>query len=155
MGVTRGTGTVLTSIAWAGSLWSSSALAAEVPGMTVTPLTGARVLEVAVGLIVVVACIALGAWVLRRTLRGVVGTDGALRVVGALSLGARERVLLLQVGSRQLLLGVSPGRIQTLYVLEDPLEVPAAERRAGRDFAAHLSGLLTRVQREDRHEPRP
>ena len=105
--------------------------------------------------VVVPLIVPLGAWVLRRTLRGVVGTDGALRVVGALSLGARERVLLLQVGSRQLLLGVSPGRIQTLYVLEDPLEVPATERRAGRDFAAHLSGLLTRVQREDRHEPRP
>ena len=105
----------------------------------------------AVGLIVVVACIALGAWVLRRTLRGVAGSAGALRVVGGLSLGARERVLLLQVGSRQLLLGISPGCIRTLYVLEEPLESTGPGER--RDFGAHLSKFLARAQRERSHEP--
>jgi len=41
-----------------------------------------------------------------------------LRVVGALALGMREKIILLQVGKKQVLLGVSPGRIQTLHVLE-------------------------------------
>lgn len=131
-----------------------SARASEAPALALAPLTGGRVLEVAIGLFAVVAVIALCAWILRRTLRNVAGCDGALRVVAGLSLGTRERVLLLQVGSRQLLLGVSPGRIQALYVLDEPLEPSAPAIRSGRDFAAQLSTVLARAPRGRRHEPK-
>ncbi len=36
-------------------------------------------------------------------------------------MGPRERVVLVQVGKQQLLLGVAPGRIQTLHVLDEPV----------------------------------
>ncbi len=52
-------------------------------------------------------------------LRGV--ATGHLRIVEALSLGSRDRLLLVQIGDRQLLLGQSPGRLQTLYVLDETL----------------------------------
>jgi len=41
-----------------------------------------------------------------------------MRIVGGLSLGMREKVILLQVGKKQLILGVTPGRIDALHVLE-------------------------------------
>ena len=41
-----------------------------------------------------------------------------MRVIGGLSLGMWEKVILLQVGKKQLILGVTPGRIETLHVLE-------------------------------------
>lgn len=131
-----------------------SAVASEKPALAVAPLTSGRVLEVAIGLLVVVAVIGAGAWILRRTLRGVAGPDGALRVVGGLSLGSRERVLLLQVGERQLLIGVTPGRIQMLHVLDEPLQASASASHPGREFAAHLSTAFNRIQRGSRREPR-
>jgi flagellar protein FliO/FliZ len=43
---------------------------------------------------------------------------GLLIVLSVFSLGMREKVILLQVGRKQLILGVTPGRIETLHVLE-------------------------------------
>jgi flagellar protein FliO/FliZ len=41
-----------------------------------------------------------------------------MKVVAGLSLGGREKIVLVQVGEKQLLLGVSPGKIDNLLVLE-------------------------------------
>ena len=63
------------------------------------------------------------AWLLRRVGGVSLTGGGALKVISGMSMGARERVVLLQVGEEQLLLGISPGRVQTLHVLEKPIEV--------------------------------
>lgn len=95
-----------------------------------------------VGLAVVVLAILGLGWLLRRTGAGVAGgVAGQLRLLGGLSLGSRERVVLVQVGKRQLLLGVAPGRVQTLHVLEENLE-PARGESGGEDFASRLRGLM-------------
>lgn len=44
--------------------------------------------------------------------------SGRFRVLAALSLGSRERVVLVQAGAKQLVLGVAPGSVRTLCVLE-------------------------------------
>jgi flagellar protein FliO/FliZ len=62
-----------------------------------------------------------------------------LRILGGLSMGSRERVVLIQVGETQLLLGVAPGRVQTLHVLEQSLQPPSV---VGSGFADHLGRLL-------------
>ena len=54
-----------------------------------------------------------------RKLSGIsAGGTEKMRIVGGLSLGMREKVILLQVGKKQLVLGVTPGRIDALHVLE-------------------------------------
>jgi flagellar protein FliO/FliZ len=84
---------------------------------------GARVPSVDFGhwfgaLLIVLAAILLLAWLVRR-----MGPYSAIplerfRVLASLPLSARERVVLLQVGDRQLVLGVTPGQVQTLFVLQ-------------------------------------
>lgn len=92
------------------------------------------------GLALVVVMIVALAWALRRLGGlGAVGT-GSLEIVGGLSVGPRERVVLLRVGTRQLLLGVAPGRVQTLHVLDEPVATPPV----GSDgFAARLQRALS------------
>lgn len=130
------------AVAAAGSL-APVALAA--PGNVVAPAVGAPlgaadIALVAGGLALVVALIAGLAWVLRR-LGGVPAAGrGPLQVLGGLSVGARERVVLLRVGDRQLLLGVAPGRVQTLQVLDPPLALPPA---SGDGFAERLQRALS------------
>jgi flagellar protein FliO/FliZ len=41
-----------------------------------------------------------------------------LAILGGLSLGVRERLVLIKVGDQQLLLGITPGRMEKLLVLE-------------------------------------
>lgn len=76
------------------------------------------VLQMITGLGAVLALIFVGAWALRRFGRMPGGGHGQLRVVGGINLGQRERVVIIQAGSDRLLVGVTPGCIRTLHVLE-------------------------------------
>lgn len=92
----------------------------------------------------VVLALLLFAWLLRRMNPYALTPHSHFRVLGGLSLGARERVVLLQAGRKQLLLGVAPGRIETLCVLEGEDRIgaePAAEAPPSR-FALQLQTLL-------------
>ncbi len=104
------------------------------------------VLQVFLGLVVVLMLIGAVAWLLRHVLRLQPTMSGQLRILGGLSMGARERVVLLKVGETQLLLGVAPGRVHTLHVLDRPLAEPTHETRLPRGFAAQLGRALDHVK---------
>jgi flagellar protein FliO/FliZ len=70
------------------------------------------------GLLVVLSVFFLCVWGVRKLGSLTVSDAEKMRVVGGLSLGIREKIMLLQVGKKQLILGVTPGRIETLHVLE-------------------------------------
>jgi flagellar protein FliO/FliZ len=75
--------------------------------------------QVTISLLLVLAVIFAAAWGLKR-LKGV-GQRGAktLQVIADLSLGPKERAVLIQVGQQQLLVGVAPGQVTTLHVLTE------------------------------------
>ncbi|MGV8923908.1 MAG: flagellar biosynthetic protein FliO [Thermomonas sp.] len=89
-------------------------------------------------LIVVIALILALAWLAKRmpVLGGGVGSNPALRIVGSLALGPRERVVVLAVGDTQLLIGVGAGGTRTLHTLAEPL---AASTSAPPAFAQLLA----------------
>ena len=69
-------------------------------------------------LMVVIALLFAVAYFLRRLSFGkAFGQKGPMRVVGGLMLGARERIVLVEVGETLLVVGVVPGQIKTLYTL--------------------------------------
>lgn len=84
-------------------------------------VSAGSLLQVTLGLALVLLIIGGMAWMLRRYGKLQSSTDGSLKVLSGLSVGPRERVILMQVGEEQVLIGVAPGRVQTLHVLEMPL----------------------------------
>ena len=83
-------------------------------------------------------CLFAVIFLLRRVNRmGPGAAAGPLRVIGSASVGAREKVVLVAAGERQLLLGVAPGAVRTLHVFEEPVAVNEGEAPA-LDFAAVL-----------------
>lgn len=98
------------------------------------------------GLALVLALIFLSAWLARRFGGMSRLAPGQFQVLAAASLGARERAVLLQVGGKQLVLGVAPGRVETLCVLEGadrvPIEPATAEPLP--PFARKLAEALSR-----------
>jgi flagellar protein FliO/FliZ len=104
------------------------------------PMAAANLFQLLFGLIVVLIAIGVTALLLRRLGRLPQG-PGALRVIAGLSLGARERAVLIQVGDKQILLGVAPGRVQALHVLERPVESAVPPGAAG-GFAERLAQLM-------------
>ena len=91
----------------------------------------------------VLALIGLLSWLLRRSGHFQSGVSGSMKVLGGISMGARERVVLLQVGEQQLVLGVAPGRVQTLHVLDKPIPVEGeGHAAAGGNFAQAMKMAL-------------
>jgi flagellar protein FliO/FliZ len=91
-------------------------------------------------------------WLMRKTGHYHSVTAQQLQVIGGLSLGAKERVVLLQVGKKQILLGVSPGRVETLHVLtgDECLSVQNNQGQTGElgGFAQKLAQVMQGGVRE-------
>lgn len=85
-------------------------------GLPAGDLTSAAV-RMALGLIAVLALLGATAWASRRFRLGARLQGGAIEVVSGISLGARERVVVLRVGGEQVLVGISPSGMRTLHVL--------------------------------------
>lgn len=102
--------------------------------------TGTQLMRLALGLAVVIGLLLVSARLLPRLGGGALLGGEGLRVVAQLQVGQRERVVVLQVGERQVMVGVAPGRVEMLHVLEDPL--PPRERGVG---AAAVPGWLGRT----------
>ena len=107
-------------------------------------MSGGYMMQLVSGLAIVIVCIVVLAWFARRMNRLQGSGDGALRIISGISMGARERIVLIQVGEEQLLLGVAPGRINTLHVLEHELADAAAGSAAAskQPFSQHLVDKL-------------
>lgn len=90
----------------------------DVPKQTVRTVSSGDMLHWSVGLLIVLGVFFLCVWGMRKLGGITVNGAGKMRVVGGLSLGMREKVVLVQVGKKQLILGVTPGRIDALHVLE-------------------------------------
>ena len=106
------------------------------------PVVGAgSLLQVMVSLLLVLAAVFAAAWLMRR-LRGIPRRgQQPINIIADVALGAKERAVLLQIGKDQILVGVAPGQVNTLYVLSQPLEAdPAATRMSSSSESA--SGVV-------------
>lgn len=104
-------------------LQMSPALAETVKTLTNAPVVdpGASLFKVMVGLLLVIATIFASAWFFKRFNKLGPGYTEHLRIVASLSVGSREKILLVQVGEEQLVLGVTNNQINCLHRLEEPL----------------------------------
>lgn len=112
-----------------------------VPGL---PEVGeaAYLLQLLLSLLLVIGLILAAAWLLRRLSRLQGSSAGHLRIIGGLSLGSRERVILIEAGGTHLLLGVAPGRVQTLHVYPEPPAPVGAGSSESPPFAGRLQAIL-------------
>ncbi|MBE0493854.1 MAG: flagellar biosynthetic protein FliO [Thiomicrospira sp.] len=108
-----------------GAVFAEDTPSSQVGGSLIRP--GDYLGQIMVSLLLVLAIIFVGAWLVRRYGRFSAVADGQLRVLGMLSVGQKERIMLLQVGRQQLLVGVTSSRITTLHTLDEPIDVQDPE----------------------------
>jgi flagellar protein FliO/FliZ len=105
-------------------------------GLPTGDLTSAAI-RMVLGLAVVLALLGATAWVSRRFRVGTGMRGGLIEVISGLSLGARERVVLIRVGGDQVLVGVSPSGMRTLHVLNQTQNCNQNPRQTG-EFANYM-----------------
>ncbi len=121
------------------SLVSQPLWAAVEPGISTT---SELAIQVFIGLIAVLSLMFALAWLARRMrlVPGSLGGKEAIRTLAVLSLGNREKLLLIQVGEEQLLLGVTNQQITCLHELKTPIDLKATTSKpAFAQFMQHWS----------------
>lgn len=102
--------------AHASLLWAAEAVAPSPTG---------GILKMLLGLVVVLAVMAMVTWALKRMMPGIGGQQSALRIVGGVSVGSRERIVVLEIAGRWLVVGVAPGRVNAIANLEIGSDIDA------------------------------
>ena len=124
---------------------SHACLAAATPTATPTAAPGSlggQLAQMVFGLLLVVGLIFFLAWLLRRLQSTAVKGGQVIEIVGSRAIGPRDRLLLVQVGKEQILIGHTPGSIEALHVLAEPVQVPENARQATPEFAQRLMELM-------------
>ena len=100
--------------------------------------SGAELVRVLISLLGVVALIFFVGWMARRAQARVSPGGRKIRVIESMPVGIKEKVMLLEVGGTQILVGASPtGGLRTLHVLNTPVQedaTPTATAPAIRGF---------------------
>lgn len=111
------------------SVGVSTKAAATAPSVE---LGAGQIFDTFLGLILVLALMLGLAWLVKRYLHTPGVGKGQIHVVGGVSLGPRERAVIVEVDGERLLLGVAQGQVRMLHKLAD--DAPAAS-----DFSDELS----------------
>ena len=129
--------------AWAAEPVAQAAAAAAPVGSGI----GGQLTQLVLGLLLVVGLIFVLAWLLRRVQQVGPGNAQVIEMIGSRALGPRDRLVLVQVGEEQILLGLTPGRITPLHVLKTPVNVDQS-KPATPEFAQRLMELLGKDQKD-------
>lgn len=108
----------------------------------------AYMMQLTVGLIIVLLGVVALAWIMKRMSGIQRSASGNIRVLEGLAIGPRERIVLIQAGDEQLLVGIAPGNIQKLHVMEQPVEVSSTADSASTPFAMRLAEALNKRQQK-------
>lgn len=101
------------------------------------------------GLLVVLGLMWGAWWLIRRTGFNRTFSGVKMKVVGGLSIGSRERVMVVEIGEHWLILGVTPSQINTLATMPKQALPEGVEDAGSPPFAAWLKKTMERRKDED------
>lgn len=108
-------------------VYQTHSLAAQSAAISPTSSMIKMVLGLA-AVLVVMACIS---WAAKRLLPNAVTQNSAIKVVGGVSVGSRERVVVLEVANRWLVVGVAQGQVSAIANLEIDADTIATALHTG------------------------
>jgi flagellar protein FliO/FliZ len=109
---------------------------ARLPQAAPGPSAGSLV-QTIFALVLVLALLAALAWAAKRYGPRVAGNSANLRMIGALNIGGRERIMVIEVGDQWIVVGASPGRVNALATM------PKGDASASATLAGHTPSAST------------
>lgn len=123
----------------------TSDTAVNAPTLPVSPgVGGGDILSLGASVIVIVAIIVVLGWLYSRSRFVSGGANDVIDVVATRALGAKERLIVVEVAEQQLLVGMTATGMQTLHVLEKPVRVTPREAAQG-GFAGRLRAAFQEI----------
>lgn len=109
---------------------------------TANSVNSTHIAQMTVGLLIVLFIIIAIAWIAKRFLNIQQVAGSQIKILGGVSMGTRERLVLIEVGHEQIIVGVTPGSIQKIHVLKEPLE----HTTSSTDTSPVFAKLFSRAQ---------
>ncbi len=120
---------------------------AQTPAVAAVSASG-QMASLIISTAAVVALIVAASWLLKRLAPRRYSSNDTLRVVAGTAVGQRERVVVVEIGTTWLVLGVAPGHVNVLHHLPraEPAEKPVEPPNKPRTFAQWLAPLIKKPQ---------
>lgn len=105
------------------------------------PSTSGSLFKVFLGLAAVLLVMAAITWALKRIVPGAGGQQSVIKVVGGVSVGTRERVVVVEVAGRWLVVGVAAGQVNAIANLDKAENFQEAIQNTSVNAEAGLQGF--------------
>jgi flagellar protein FliO/FliZ len=121
-------------------------------------VSSGSLVQIIFSLLLVLAAIVLVAWLLKRMNMTQQGSGNLLKVLGGVSIGQRERIVLVEINDTWLVVGVGPGQIRTLHTLPKAEDIGQTENTTfvahppENKFAALLSSIVRPQPSDKKHD---
>lgn len=121
---------------------ATTPVATSPAAINATPIGGGRhLVSVVMALFGIIVLIFAISWFVKRFGQGGFTQNQHIKIIATMPLGTRERIVLIEAGGQQLLLGITAAAINTLHVFNEPVVLP--ERGPGAsDFSRKLMTIL-------------
>jgi len=130
----------LSALALASALFLPTTLSAAVEEVApALPIGSSELVNVGGGLIVVVLAIIVLGVIYARTQGLRAGTGGVINIVATQAIGPKERIAIVEVADKQLLIGMTTTNVQTLHVFDEPITITPEQRAS---FSHRLKSLM-------------
>ena len=119
---------------------ATPAWAQPAPAPAVQAAPAGMIMQAVFGLVIVLGILAGAAWLLKRFNPVKSGLPGNVRIVGGVSVGTRERVVVVEVADQWIVVGVAPGSVNALSTMARQ-EVPVSDdtsSHGNRNFSSWL-----------------
>jgi flagellar protein FliO/FliZ len=135
-------------------LFVSTAFAIETTNAPAT-LPSAALGQIAYGLMAVLALMLVAAWLFKKINPVALGNKVPVKVVGGVSIGNRERVMVIEVADQWIVIGVTATQINTLSTMpkvtppEEMLPITSADKLPSTQFSSWLKRTIEKRQNSD------
>ena len=125
-------------------LLSPGTLLATNVGIQSSPVDAVAFVKMFVGLLITIGVIFFLAWFGRKSrLLNSFSSGYQIKSLASLSLTHREKLCLVEVGEKQILVSVAPGSVNKIHVFETPIEAEQTiDNPAENSFAGHFKKAL-------------
>lgn len=113
------------------------------------PDTQDQLLEVTLALIGIIVLIYGLAWFLKRGKNLVPSAGIPMKTLGVLPMGVKEKIILVEVGSKQILLGMTPHNITSLATFDEPVMDSSQGKQSS--FSTKLKEILSVHSTQSNH----
>ncbi len=110
----------------------------------IAPLGSRQLSNLGAGLVIVIFAIVCLGLLYAKTQGLKTGSNGVINIVATQAIGPKERIAIVEVAGKQLLIGMTTSSVQTLHVFEAPV-ADAPEPRVS--FADRLKSALKGAER--------